>query len=238
MLLDFLLVIGIMLLMLGYVVYEFRKAKDFAQRCELSVGCAGTFEKGIPEKYDIGMLVHCLDNEGGELDEKKYMKIIIRGSSMSLCGIDDGNIVAAEKVTSINASELPQVLVLERTAQKGEARYKLRRAWKCCNVDWDNAMWWEPVLKGIIASEEFQSVKNTEMYDGDDVILADFRDKRLERFLSSHTDHRKMEVIISTTLHTDEKKIRFSIHPMDELRGKVKYVYDIKQCEDVSGFSE
>lgn len=192
------------------------------------VACAGSPISDIPASaYSLPLeYIEFKDKEGNVITPDGYLHFIVKGESMQFADIHDNYMVFADK----NAKPVfPAIIVLRReAAPKEQVQYKIRRGWQFCNIN--DAL--ETVRK-IMASKDFEIIRNLQPYDNDASLLTDFENKRLKRYheqhpFSSNEDDRYFNVIISTTYHTDNStdvedrgKIRFSIHPASLLIGEV-----------------
>jgi len=192
------------------------------------VACAGSPIPNIPASVSSLPLeyVEFKDKDGTVIDPDGYLHFIVKGESMQFADIHDNYMVFVNKN---NKPVFPAVIVLRReAAPKEQVQFKIRRGWMFCNVN--NAL---EMVKKILASKNFDIIRNLQPYDSDESLLADFENKRLKRYqeqhpFSSDEDDRYFNVIISTTYHTDNsadvedrEKIRFSIHPASLLVGEV-----------------
>ena len=152
---------------------------------------------------------------------------------MHLSGIDDGDIIFTKKGYVFNEKEkLPSVFVLKRDEKDDKAEFKIRRGWKV--VDFENKDNMMKVLETIVDSDKFKDIiinKNNKFYPGHPEIKKDFETRCLQDYIKNFQPDKKTnnrKVIISTTLHTDENKIYFSIHPTNLIEGKVLYSFTMK----------
>lgn len=194
--------------------------------------CAGSPHDNTP-KERIASSIYAntfLDNEGNPLDVDKFNWFIACGESMHLSGIDDGNIVFTKKGYTFDEKEdFPSIFVLKRDKKDEKSQFKIRRGWKV--VDFVNKEDMMKNLETVMDSGKFKDIiinKNKTFYPGSSAIIKDFESRCLPEYLRNFqpnikTDNRK--VMISTTLHTDENKIYFSIHPTSLITGKVLYSF-------------
>ena len=177
-------------------------------------------------------VVQFKDHNGNVLVPADYDLYIVAGECMQYVNIHPNDLLFATKdfdVESYNGI-LPTVVILKKgtTALGVPPFYKLRRLWKICNYR-DNL---KDILKSIIQSSEFQEVRRRPNYDGDKALIDDFFETRLGR---CEEDYIKCEfpnindekIIISTTFHTDIQRVRFSIHPISNVVGKVEAAFPV-----------
>lgn len=179
-------------------------------------------------------LIEFKDKDGYILNPNDYNLYIVSGECMQYVDIHHNDLVFATKSFDVGhySGKLPIILILKNGASTSNNPpfYKLRRLWKVCNYR-DNL---EEILKSILQSPEFQEVRRRPNYDGDEKLIKDFFDTRLKRY---ETDYIKCEhsntidekIIISTTFHTDIEKVRFSIHPILNIVGKVVAAFPIDE---------
>lgn len=121
----------------------------------------------------------------------------------------------------LNTFPLP-IVIRRDNAPIGETQYKVRRAWGICAIDAC-----EDFVANIISSEDFRNrIAAIRFFDGEEALLEDFRNERLKKYrdkylMKSKIDARFETVVISTTFHIDDSKIRFSIHPASDVIGVV-----------------
>jgi len=198
------------------------------ERHEVPVALAGSDDdsKVVPASVKLINLqyVKFEDKHGKPLNPDDYNPYVVSGRSMQFCGILDNDLIfTTKKIDDIARLEFPSVLVLEKTGvgQDGP-RFKIRRSWMLTDYS-DNLL---DTVKELLAEDKFQEIRRLSQYDGDEALLKDFEETRLRRYKDSYIDvkapnPRDRKIIVSTTYHTKEGKIRFSIHPVDTIRGKV-----------------
>ncbi|MCH5305199.1 MAG: hypothetical protein J1E79_01810 [Rikenella sp.] len=228
-----LIAVLVMIALFFYAIWRVVKIRQNAQTTEYDIACAGNFEPGTPEtKRFISESLTFLDKNGKVLDVAQFERYIVSGESMRLCGIHNNDLLLAEKYLSNSsiAPLEPAILIILRTnAKQGEAKYKVRRSWNFCAVDVND--WWTQSLQEIVQSPAFQKLRMQKIYVGDDELIRDFEKERLPRFREQYpnAEKEKASVIISTTLDTKSNKIHFSIHPVSEIVGIVKYAYTVQK---------
>lgn len=196
--------------------------------------CAGSPMKDVPSTASSFPLeyIEFRDKDGNVLNPADYKQFIAKGESMQFADIHDNYMIFTQQPKDF---KFPHVVVLRREiAPPDQVQYKIRRGWQFCNID--DA---EEVVKQILKSKEFDIIRNLKPYDGDDILLEDFKNKRFKRYIEEHPFARScsdkyFKVIISTTYHTencpddeDRCKIRFSIHPASLLEGEVVESFSI-----------
>lgn len=224
--------------LLIYGEFQIRKNREvMLQRINVetySVACAGTYpeDRSIPAKYEAVALAYndFSDKRGQIIDTDFYDAYVIAGKSMQFCGINDGDLAFVRKDfdSATLASLLPCALILRREADINECQYKVRRAWAICDFDEQLSQ----IVKDIINSPAFKVIKTIDVYDGNKALLDDFTEKRLKRYREQYIDclnpqAKDKKVVISTTYHVEDGKIRFSIHPVSSVVGKVEYSFPV-----------
>lgn len=172
------------------------------------------------------------DSRGNTLDPSDYDLYIVAGECMQYVNIHPNDLLFATKgfdVESYNG-KLPIIVILKKgiTAPGMAPFFKLRRLWKVCNYR-DNL---REILESIIQSSEFLEVRRRPNYDGDKALIDDFFDTRLRRYVVDYIECEfpninDEKIIISTTFHTDIQSVRFSIHPISNVVGKVEAAFPI-----------
>ena len=126
--------------------------------------------------------------------------------------------------------QLPTLFVLYRDAIGNQPQYKLRRGWKICMIDDDL----KKIINDILTSKQFEDLRDeakaNNSYDSDELLEKDFFEYRLERYMGEYINcdfpkESNRQVLISTTFHTDENIIRFSIHPVSSIVGIVEEAF-------------
>lgn len=192
-------------------------------------GCTLVDHESVLNSLDI---IEFKDSKGNILVPTDYDLYKVAGECMQYVNIHPNDLLFATKSFDVEkyTGNLPIVLILKKgTATPGVPPfYKLRRLWKVCNYR-DSL---KDILKSIIQSSEFQEVRRRPNYDGDKALIDDFFNTRLNRY---EEDYIKCEfpnineekIIISTTFHTDIQRVRFSIHPISNVVGKVEAAFPI-----------
>lgn len=196
--------------------------------------CAGDSNPNVPiTAISASTLYNEFRTQKGErLDPKEFDQYVVHGNSMQYCGIYDKDLLFVKRgFKKEDLVEFPTIVVLSvRNAKSNEPKYKVRRAWKTCNINDDLG----EVLKTIMNPQNFRSIREIEYYDGDAELIKDFFDKRLHDYKTKyievqHSNAEDEEILISTTFHTDENKVRFSIHPISSIMGIVKESFTINK---------
>lgn len=177
-------------------------------------------------------LIQFRDANGEVLDLDNYELFIADGNSMRLCGIKTNDLVVATKgFKPDNQTEFPVIVVLKNNNTSGSGpEYKIRRAWRFTTYIDDKTLLEE--VKAILQLDRFKDLKKTPEYPGDEEILEDFEGKRLNDYHTHYpncynaNDDNK-DIIVSSTLNTDNGKIHLSIHPINKIVGKVIASYEI-----------
>lgn len=193
---------------------------------------AGTPSHAIPAKQNSISTRYTLfrDSNGKNINADDYLQFVVKGDSMQFCGIHNNDIIFVRKgfqLKDLNSFPIP-VVIRRENAPSDETQYKIRRAWGVCAIDTC-----EELVNSIVSSKKFQNIIMTIKYfDSHNDLLNDFHVKRLanyrNQYLNSETSsERYKQVIISTTFHTDESKIRFSIHPIIDVVGIVSESFTI-----------
>lgn len=182
----------------------------------------------IPAKREIQAIeVNAFKNKRGEyLNPDNYKHFLVHGNSMKFCGIHDGDLIFVDASFHINAyDDFPCVLLLHRNRVKTDSpKYKIRRTWiKTTYTTKENLI---EEVKNIMESQDFQQIRQLELYDGDDNMISDMIDCRIPVYERGYINCKDVNdfdrnIIISTTFHTKENKIRFSVHPASLIVGRV-----------------
>lgn len=188
-----------------------------------------------------------LDENGCLIDLKKYDGYLVKGNSMELANIKEGDILlSAHDFTFEDNIPLPNIFVLEREhLHEKEAKYKLRRVWAVAYLSEVDP---KDVIRGIMTHPEFIKLKQNKNVCVDDQQMEDeFLEDRLPIYKKEHPNwntkgHNEERVAISTTLrketnngqlHTEAgKHISFSIHPASLVVGQVVYAYPPRTIQD------
>lgn len=223
------------LALIGFLFFALKKSKEFRREAQdeyletYNVACAGSPLMDTPRKIkSISVTHNKFESKNGViLDPAKYDKFIVKGNSMILCNIQDNDLIFVNKGfnNELNELEKPKIVVIKReNSKKDQCGFKLRRAWvKCKGKECIYA------IKKVINSEEFRVIKESKFYDGNSALINDLENVRLKRFLERQDNPESKEVVISTTFHTDTKKIRFSIHPVEDIIGEVSESFSINK---------
>lgn len=180
------------------------------------------------------------DRNGNVLNPTDYDLYIVAGECMQYVNIHPDDLLFATKGFEVEKykGNLPIILIIKKGTtdiKKGTTTinvppfYKLRRLWKVCNYRDD----FNEILKSIIQSPEFQEVRRRPNYDGDKALIEDFFDVRLKRYEEEYIkcefpNINDEKIVISTTFHTDIQRVRFSIHPVSNVVGKVEAAFPIE----------
>lgn len=172
------------------------------------------------------------DSKGNVLNPSDYDLYRVAGECMQYVNIHPNDLLFATKGFDVEnyKGKFPIVLILKRSipASGVPPFYKLRRAWKVCNYR-DNL---KDILNSIIQSPEFQEVRRRPTYDGDKALIDDFFDTRVKKYEADYINcefpnTNDEKIIISTTFHADIQSVRFSIHPISNVVGKVEAAFPI-----------
>lgn len=229
------------------LVYMFNKYRN--PEMNYAVACAGTEykeesidrQKAQVERDSI-YTNFFIDNNRQKLDVNNYRPFIVKGNSMSLSGIYDGDLVLTNRNFNLDYDIiLPDIYIIKRFKKKGDViEFKLRRGWKIINdishiAEQDERKVFETILKEILSSPQFNKLKemaaNGHVNEIDDQkMIEDFFTTRLKEYKDRYLINGKYQdkakkILISTTLHTKENEILFSIHPVSNIIGKMEYCY-------------
>ena len=188
-------------------------------------------QESIPTKY-----TQFKDYRGNIINPDDYFKFVVKGDSMQFCGIHNDDLIFVRKDFELqDLKSFPTPVVIKRdNAPANETQYKVRRAWGVCTIDTC-----EDMVANILSSDDFRNkIATLSFFDGSEAMKEDFRETRLrkycERYFSTtvgNTDKSSEDsyknIIVSTTFHTDENKIRFSIHPASDVIGSVSDSFTI-----------
>lgn len=162
------------------------------------------------------------DSKGNVLNPDLYEKYIVDGESMQFCGIHNNDLIFSTKGVS-HLSEFPVVLVIKKNHITDNCpSFKIRRAW--CVANYDDGL--VDVARNLLQTEMFQQIRQLDDYDGDTALIKDFIEVRLPAYEKDfvkceNPNEMDKNVVISTTYHTVDNKIRLSIHPLTKVMGKV-----------------
>lgn len=193
------------------------------------VASAGSHDKSACEQIEAVDINSCdfLDRDGNALDLSLYDFFIVHGDSMQYANISTGDLLFVKKgfmPNDLKDETLPQILVLRyKEHSDGKPRFKVRRAWHVGIIK-DNLK--EVAIK-ITKEGSFSILTQQEGYMGNDWMLKDLE----ERIITFGKDYPEYDgkVVLSTTFDTKEKKIHFSIHPINSVVGIVSESYTISQ---------
>lgn len=173
------------------------------------------------------------DSEGRILNPSQYELYMVDGECMQYAYIYPNDLLFATRGFDVETynGKLPLILILKKGSKKTGTQpyYKLRRLWKFCNYR-DDLM---GVIQSIIESHEFQEVRQRPNYDGDKALIDDFFKTRLPKYEENHIkceypNINDEKIVISTTFHTDIQSVRFSIHPISNVVGKVVAAFPVE----------
>lgn len=227
----------ILSILLGYFIYQTRNVRKHAylalldKKTQVYTACAGSDNKNkiIPATKEIKSLEHNIfkDKEGNIFCPDEYIHFIVQGESMQFCGIHDNDLIFADAQFNIEENiEFPIVLVLRKhNLEERNVQYKIRRTWMRHTYTSEKDLI-DIVEDKILQSAAFQEIRQLNDYDGDTALIDDLRNERIknyeEEYIKCKNPNKKdREIVISTTFHTKEKKIRFSLHPISTIEGKV-----------------
>ncbi|MDE6824105.1 MAG: S24 family peptidase [Duncaniella sp.] len=193
---------------------------------------AGTPTRTIPaEQESISTkYTQFRDYDGNIINPDKYMQFVVKGDSMQFCGIYNNDLIFVKKGFELqDLTSFPIPVVIRRdNAPSNETQYKVRRAWGVCTFDTC-----VDFVDKILSSEVFRNkIAAIRFFEGDEVMSEDFRRERLSRYRDKYLDGKNdseqyKNIIISTTFHTDDNKIRFSIHPVSDVIGIVSESFTV-----------
>lgn len=199
-----------------------------AEKFVLQMACAGTCDDVVPPTKTVTSLkIKAFRNSDGDyLTWDDYEHFIVQGDSMQFCGINNSNLIFVDDKFKIqDCGVFPVILLLQRhNTRKDSVQFKIRRTWDTLTYKSKETLLER--IKDIISSDKFQEVRQLDVYDGDSALMEDLKNTRIpmyEReyiFCKDANDYDR-KIIISTTYHTKERKIRFSLHPISMIKGKV-----------------
>lgn len=213
------------LLFIALTTFLFIKMYEYRNPTMMyDVACAGMIHGEAEKMRSVSIMTdQFLDYEGHPLNVDDFYLFMVCGESMKLSGIHNRDIVFVPKNYSSDNETFPAVLVLKReNSKEGEAKYKIRRGWSIvqyADVDFEH------VIRSIMNSKKFKSIKEDTAYPGDRAIMEDFFNERLQKYEREHPKDSRGRILISTTLHINENKIYFSIHPVELIVGKIVYSF-------------
>lgn len=187
---------------------------------------AGTPSRAIPVMDDsiATKYTQFINSEGEIVNPDEYLQFVVKGESMQFCGINHNDLIFVKKGFKLeDLNSFPVPIVLHRdSAFASETQYKVRRAWGLCSIEMC-----EILVKKILESDEFRNkIETISFFDSKEAMLNDFYTTRLKVYNDKYINCENPSeinktVIISTTFHTDTKKIRFSLHPASKIVGIV-----------------
>ena len=193
---------------------------------------AGTPSRAIPAKEVsiVTKYTQFKNSEGAVINPNDYIQFVVKGESMQFCGINHNDLIFVKKGFKLDdLNSFPVPIVLHRdNAFANETQYKVRRAWGLCKFEAC-----EELVKKILASNEFrEKIATISFFDGEKAMLDDFYVERLEVYKKKYIDCEcpseiNKTVVVSTTFHTDTKKIRFSLHPTSQVVGIVSDSFSV-----------
>lgn len=211
----------------GIIYYTMKTRKAYRKPVLVSYALAGSEVSNLPDNVpELTRSVNLRSRtyrskNGAELDPENYYHFITHGNSMQYCNINDGDLLFVTKNFKIGQlNSFPAIVVLRRlNSAQGRAHYKLRRAWACCKITDD----FDEILRSIMNLRTFDVIKQIPSYDGEEELIKDFFEVRLSRYKENHKNdmENSQDVVVSTTFHTNENKVRFSIHPTSTIEGIV-----------------
>jgi len=232
-------VLCLTILYFGWLVYLICKIRSgrAASRAEsrlaryLAVSAGTDTEGKSKEAVTVSVeTTHFYAPDGTEIDASQYDPFVVSGNSMSLCGIYDKDLLLVAKgFESSQLTDLPKIAVIKRrNAKPDEIQYKVRRAWKTCLITDDL----QAVIREVLASAAFKKLQAAEECPDKDVLITDFFETRLKSYKTYYPDCDREQsdfhrIVISTTLHTDINEVRFSIHPLKDVKGIVAYSFTV-----------
>ena len=232
-------VLCLTILYFGWLVYLICKIRSgrAASRAEsrlaryLAVSAGTDTEGKSKEAVTVSVeTTHFYAPNGTEIDASQYEPFVVSGNSMSLCGIYDKDLLLVAKgFESSQLTDLPKIAVIKRrNAKPDEIQYKVRRAWKTCLITDDL----QAVIREVLASAAFKKLQAAEECPDKDVLITDFFETRLKSYKTYYPDCDREQsdfhrIVISTTLHTDINEVRFSIHPLKDVKGIVAYSFTV-----------
>lgn len=235
-------------LLILQIIILFRHSK-MVKVTAVDVACAGSSTPGalknvIVQNLSTRNFQTEVPNESINFDS--YKKFWVKGNSMLLCGIENGDIlftrpIKPKKIKDLNG--LPKALVLKREgrslteaiAKDDYARYKIRRTWAILPFDEDLLL---AKVDEILHNTTFQDLRAAypENFLSNEEMKTDCREKRIGNYLRDYPNCKKDSskdnlVIISTTLREEngKTKVFFSIHPARIIVGEAVYTFHKKE---------
>lgn len=193
------------------------------------VACAGSKDESACEQIEAIDINSCefLDKKGNPMELSLYDFFIVYGDSMQYANIFGGDLLFVKKnfvPKDLKDETMPQILVLRyKEHSEGKPRFKVRRAWYVGIIK-DNLK--EVAIK-IMKENSFSILTQQVGYMGNDWMLKDL-EERITTFGKDYPEYGGT-VVLSTTFDTKEKKIHFSIHPINSVVGIVSESYTINK---------
>lgn len=224
------LLILLVILLFNFIIYiKQNKVRKFP------VACAGSPRSHTPK--NIQVLASSIQPEYVGEDFSYENCYIVKGNSMLLCGIKDGDLIVTAKIEENNIDSLtfPTVLVLKRSkvvckeaeAKKDYAGYKVRRTWGQLNFNLDQI---KDYVEDIVKNKAFLELKtnNPNVYIEPERMIEDLLDIRVRQYRERHPNcddpqDPSHKIVISTTMRTlgYDNVVYFSIHPKNSVVGEV-----------------
>ena len=218
-------VLCLTILYFGWLVYLICKIRSgrAASRAEsrlaryLAVSAGTDTEGKSKEAVTVSVeTTHFYAPDGTEIDASQYEP-------------DKDLLLVTKGFESSQLTDLPKIAVIKRrNAKPDEIQYKVRRAWKTCLITDDL----QAVIREVLASAAFKKLQAAEECPDKDVLITDFFETRLKSYKTYYPDCDREQsdfhrIVISTTLHTDINEVRFSIHPLKDVKGIVAYSFTV-----------
>ena len=226
------LVVILIVLIVSAIAVRSEASKAMCKKTEiLPIACAGSVTSGqaIPATTEVSSLKYIVfkNQQGDVLNPYDYSLFCVNGGSMQFCGINDKDIIFVRPINSSFDDSYPKVLVLRRYSNldKSEVQYKIRRTWK--KYTYSSSENFVTFVKNeLMCDDVFRSFYKKHLaYIGTEAeLLEDLSENRIKKFEKEYLqlESGPIDVVISTTYHTDSKKIRFSIHPVALIEGEVE----------------
>lgn len=221
------------------VIINLRKNEIKAQRellnqvQEYPTVSAGDDKEGITNATSVSITYNQFKAKNGcVLNPYEYDQYIVVGNSMKYCGILNDDLVFVKKGFKLDdLTKFPSILVFSwKDAKPNHPKYKLRRAWKVCNIDDDL----KKILEEITEPRNFKSIRDIECFDSVSVMKKDFFDRCIAEYKKREGESGCKDIVISTTFHVDNNKVRFSIHPVTAIMGIVEESFTVKKYPKIS----
>ncbi len=222
----------------AYAIHRNSKERNKAReelkdrQCSYFTASAGTPSRVIPVK-DVSIATKYTqfkNSEGKVINPDEYIQFVVKGESMQFCGIKHNDLIFVKKGFKLeDLKSFPVPVVLHRdNAFANETQYKVRRAWGLCKYETCVEL-----VEKVLASDEFRDrIATISFFDGKEAMLKDFHAKRLEVYKGKYINCEcpseiNKTIVVSTTFHTDTKKIRFSLHPASQVVGIVSNSFTV-----------